>query len=62
VGGHPKRLAKGIYAGFNTNQENNSVINLILLPLVFLTNRSPAVANGGRNGIHHQRRAPQKYE
>ena len=31
----------------------NCFINLILLLLVFLLNRSPAVENGSRNGIHH---------
>jgi hypothetical protein len=30
--------------------------------LVFLTNRLPAVKNGLRNGIHHQRHVPKQYE
>ena len=55
MGSHPKGLAKakGDYAEFNTNHKNNSVINLIVLQvLVFLMNCSPAIANGGRNGIN----------
>jgi hypothetical protein len=31
---------------------NYCLINLILLLLVFLMNCSPAVKNGGQNGIH----------
>jgi hypothetical protein len=46
MGGHLKGLAKGGYAGFNELFQNNSVINLIVLLLVFATFRSPAVANG----------------
>jgi hypothetical protein len=40
----------------------NREINLIVLLLVFSTNRLPAVANGGQNSIHHRRQAPQKYD
>ena len=38
------------------------MINFIVLLLVCLTNCSPAVKNGGRNGIHHQRQAPKQYK
>ncbi len=41
---------------------NNRLINLILLLLVYLTNRSHAVDNGGQTGIHNQRREPILYE
>jgi hypothetical protein len=40
----------------------NREINLIVLLLIFLTNNLPAVANGGRNGIHHRRWVPQTYD
>ena len=40
----------------------NREINLIVLLLVFLTNRLPAVANGDRNSIHYRHRAPQTYD
>ncbi len=59
MGSLAKGLAEGTVVGFYTNQLfNKHVINLFLELLVFLTNRSPAVNNGGRNGIRHQRSAP----
>jgi len=33
----------------------------ILLLLVFVMNRLPTIENGGRNSIHHRRRAPLLY-
>jgi len=55
--GLTKGLAKGTVAGFYTNRLIKREINLFLELLVFLTNPSPTVKNGGRNGIHHRRRA-----
>jgi hypothetical protein len=47
MGGHPKGLAKGGYAGFCSIQYNNSVIIFILQLLVFWMNLSSEVKNGG---------------
>ena len=58
----PKGSAKGTLAGFSISRENNPMVNLILLLLVISTNRSPAVAIGGRNGIHHCRRQTKLYK
>jgi hypothetical protein len=38
---HPKEMAEDFYAGFKIIQKNNSVINLILVLLVFSTNYCP---------------------
>jgi hypothetical protein len=54
--------ARALRQGFYINQLKNREINLILQLLVFSMIRSPAVENGCRNGIHHQRRAPKQYE
>ncbi len=48
MGGHPKGLAKGRYAGFCLIQYYSSVIKLILQLLMFSTNRSPTIKNGGQ--------------
>ncbi len=53
-----KGLGKNVLAWFSIKLYNNCLIKLILLLLVFSTNRSHAVKNGGQNGIHNRRRAP----
>ena len=60
VGNHPQGLAEGGYAGFYMNRLIYRVINLFVLLLIFLTNRLPAIANGGQNGIHCRRRGPKQ--
>jgi hypothetical protein len=41
----------------------NKMLNtLILWLLVFLMSRSPAVENGGQNGIHRQQGVPKQYK
>jgi hypothetical protein len=62
MGSHLKVLAKGAYTGFSIFQYNNSVVNLILQLLMFLTNRSPTVENVGQHGIRRQQWAPIKYD
>ena len=57
MGGHMRGLVEGACAGFTT-----IVINLNVLLLVVLTNRSPTVKHGGRNGIHRWQRVPKQYD
>jgi hypothetical protein len=62
--GQPLRKGSGesAFAWINRNRLKKCVINLIVLLLMFSTNRSPDVENGGQNGIHHQRQATKQYE
>jgi hypothetical protein len=53
--------AKALGLGF-AEIAKKLLINLILWLLVFLMNCSPAVKNGGQNGIRCQRRAPKQYK
>ena len=56
--GRPSNGAgRGLFGGVLYKLINNRKNKLILQLLMFLTNHSPAVKNGCRNGIHRQRRA-----